>query len=225
MVQKAHETRRREFGEGPFIVIKVEGDAPVGKPRAERESEDFIVWLDGGSKKAIQAEHRHRVTAALNSVILYDERVEGIRIVADSVTYFRDDGKPIYARTSTVRGTLSVSRPIRDDAAAIIQGPIGSHAEERFLLRIKGVMKTKKRVMKAKYGIAGKFAAIAAQLDPNNADDDLQVVEQVKKQRDGISHGESFVEAQLPLERIRSLARKYLLLHIASRAPGLASAP
>ncbi len=69
-------------------------------------------------------------------------------------------------------------------------------------------------VMKDKYRLADKFAAIAFQLAPSSADDDMKLVMQAKTIRDALSHGESIDESTLPVEQTRELARKYLQRHV-----------
>jgi hypothetical protein len=71
-----------------------------------------------------------------------------------------------------------------------------------------------REVMKDKYRLADKFAAVSFQLSPGTGDEDLKTVLQVKKVRDELSHGESVDEADLPVKPIRDLASKYLQLHV-----------
>jgi hypothetical protein len=71
-----------------------------------------------------------------------------------------------------------------------------------------------REVMKDKYRLADKFAAVSVQLSPGTGDEDLKTVLQVKKVRDELSHGETVDEASLPVKLIRDLASKYLRLHV-----------
>ena len=80
-------------------------------------------------------------------------------------------------------------------------------ARKKYLERIRNVMKDK-------YRLADKFAAIGFQLSPDTADEDLKTVRQVKDIRDELFHGGSVDEANLPVNPIRDLASKYLRLHI-----------
>ena len=79
--------------------------------------------------------------------------------------------------------------------------------QRKYLQRIR-------EVMKAKYRLADKFAAVSFQLSPDTADEDLKTVLQAKKIRDELSHGGSVDEASLPVKPIRDLASKYVRLHI-----------
>lgn len=71
-----------------------------------------------------------------------------------------------------------------------------------------------REVMRYKYRLADKFAAISFQLSPGTGDEDLKTVIRVKTVRDELSHGESVNEKGLPVKAIRDLASKYLRLHI-----------
>jgi hypothetical protein len=88
---------------------------------------------------------------------------------------------------------------------------------ERFLQRLKGVMKDK-------YRLTDKFLAVAAVLFPDLPDttvqDDYKKFSRLKELRDAIFHGEEFPERDLPVHELAALLRKYLLAHVAT--PNLA---
>jgi hypothetical protein len=79
--------------------------------------------------------------------------------------------------------------------------------QRKYLKRIRDVMKDK-------YRLADKFAAVSFKLSPEIGDQDLKTVLHVKNVRDELSHGESVDEATLPVKAIRDLASKYLRLHL-----------
>lgn len=94
---------------------------------------------------------------------------------------------------------------------------------ERFLGRIKGVMKDK-------YRLTDKFIAVTAVLFPSDSDDkvqeDFQSFCRLKDLRDSIFHGEPFSERDLPVHELATLLRKYVLARIATPNPALnADAP
>ena len=82
-----------------------------------------------------------------------------------------------------------------------------SGAHQRYLARIR-------QVMKGKYQLVDKFAAISVQLSPTMADEDLKTVERIKQIRDNLSHGGTVDEANLPVTPIRDLTSRYLRLHL-----------
>ena len=84
-----------------------------------------------------------------------------------------------------------------------------STLRERFLGRIKDVMKDK-------YRLTDKFIAVAAVLFPeNDVQQDYERFCKLKKLRDSILHGEPFSEKELPVYELAALLRKYVLAHIA----------
>lgn len=271
-VTEARLERQKRHGSTPYLVITVDGQKDVPGPKAQREEESFVVWIDGGDRQGVLQAHEAAITSTVNSLILYDETIAGITKVAESVIYFRLDGKPIYARTVSMGGASAyVSRTPPPDATAEIQSLFDSvssseglstvlnllrrsfelESEDRFQAflaawlalevfvgktfgRYEGLMLPDsslnstskaarrywgriKEVMKDKYRFSDRFAAIAFQLDPDRADDDLASASQVKDLRDGIVHRGDRVEPRdLPLEATRRLARKYVLLHLAA---------
>ena len=88
---------------------------------------------------------------------------------------------------------------------------------ERFLSRIKDVMKDK-------YRLTDKFVAVAAVIFPAVPDaevqDDCKKFRRLKDLRDTIFHGEGFSEKDLPVDELATLLRKYVLAHI--ETPNLA---
>lgn len=272
-VEEARTERRKKHGEGPFLVVTAEGDQVVPEPKAHREEDEFIVWIDGGDRSSVIQAHDPAITAVVNSLILFDDAIAGIGKVAESVVYFRSDGKPIYARTLSMGGaTAYVSHALPETAPAEIRSLFDSVSgaedlssvlgllrrsfelesqdrfqaflaawlaleifvgktfaayEQRMLADNRGDTGSKaagrywnriKEVMKDKYRFADRFAAIAFQLDPEQADEDLVTASRIKGLRDGIVHyGDRVAPRELPLETTRKLTRKYVLLHVAAR--------
>jgi hypothetical protein len=89
---------------------------------------------------------------------------------------------------------------------------------ERFLERVKGVMRDK-------YRLTDKFVAVAAVLFPgapdNEMQEDFKKFSQLKQLRDSIFHGEEFSEKNLPVHELAALLRKYVLAHVATPNPAL----
>lgn len=82
---------------------------------------------------------------------------------------------------------------------------------ERFLQRVKGVMKDK-------YRLSDKFLAVAAVLFPDSLDsavlDDYKSFSRLKDLRDSIYHGDEFSEKDLPVHELAILLKKYMLAHV-----------
>ena len=82
---------------------------------------------------------------------------------------------------------------------------------ERFLERVKGVMKDK-------YRLTDKFVAVTAVLFPGASEvsvqDDLKKFSRLKELRDSIFHGDEFSERDLPVRELSALLRKYMLAYL-----------
>ncbi len=82
---------------------------------------------------------------------------------------------------------------------------------EKFLARVKSVMKDK-------YRLTDKFAAVGAVLFPyapeSESQKDFEKFIKLKKLRDSIFHGEEFSERDLPVYELAVLLRKYILAHV-----------
>ena len=91
-----------------------------------------------------------------------------------------------------------------------------STLRERFLQRIKGVMKDK-------YRLTDKCLAVSAVLFPAVPDttvqDDLKKFGRLKGLRDSIYHGDEFSEKDLPVHELASLLRRYMLAHVETPNP------
>lgn len=86
---------------------------------------------------------------------------------------------------------------------------------ERFLGRIKDVMKDK-------YRLTDKFIAVTVVLFPSMSTDDVSKFcdefERLKKIRDSVLHGEPFLEKDLPIEAMSGLLRKFILARVGASA-------
>jgi len=89
----------------------------------------------------------------------------------------------------------------------------GQPMRERFLKRIKDVMKDK-------YRLTDKFLAVTSVLFPDAPDkeieEDFKQFSKLKQLRDSISHGDEFTERDLPVHELAKLLRKYVLAHVAT---------
>lgn len=88
-----------------------------------------------------------------------------------------------------------------------------SSLREKFLSRIKDVMKDK-------YRLTDKFIAVTAVLFPSITDEEARKNYEefcnLKGMRDSISHGEPFSEKDLPINELSKLIRRYVVARIAT---------
>jgi hypothetical protein len=82
-------------------------------------------------------------------------------------------------------------------------------ARRQYLRRVRSVMSSK-------YRPTDKFALIASLLCPEDADEDVGQFKQAKEDRDKLLHSQDVNEANLPVQTVQELVRKYLRIHLAS---------
>jgi len=267
-LKEIRESRKREFGRGPYLVLIKEDEVEQFTPPHTHETEDFVIWLNGAPKEPLRQASETQILAALAALMVAAEDVSGFDKVSDAIIFLRRDGKPIYSYTARLTGNPSILRTIPAEAIESVSDwyrTITRHQElervhrllvsslqtERDTLRafldawaameilINKTFKTYegrffreldegahldaqrqylghiRTVMKDKYRLVDKFAVVAPQLDPENADEDVRHFTRAKQTRDKISHGQDINEASLPVRTVQELARRYLRLHLA----------
>jgi hypothetical protein len=115
-LEEISESRKRKFGSGPYLVFVREDNVEALSPRDETETEDFVVYRDGGPKDPLRDASTSHVLAALAALAVAAEDVTGIEEVSDTIVFFRDDGKPIYSYTFSMAGEPSVLRAIPEES-------------------------------------------------------------------------------------------------------------
>jgi hypothetical protein len=94
-------------------------------------------------------------------------------------------------------------------------GGTQARLRQRFLVRVRNVMKDK-------YRLADKFACVSAVLFPDApeqaAQEDMEKFQRLKNMRDSILHGEAFAESELPIHELSGLLRKYVVAYLAQPA-------
>lgn len=268
-VEQIRAERRERTGSTPTLVVIVEREVQLefSSPDRCQETESFILCLNAVDKDAIREELRPAITAAVNAIILGIDNLEAMRKVHDSVVFERHDGKPVYALTSHAVGSISVLKPLPEDAGRVISSLYTLLATADQLQRVQHLLRAAQEtredrlraflaawsaleilinklfpeyerrffehmlgeepqvarraflerirdVMKDKYGRSDKFAAIAFQLAPDDADEDFEAMKEIMRIRDRLLHGEQVDEDMLRVDQTLSLVRKYLRLHV-----------
>jgi hypothetical protein len=100
-------------------------------------------------------------------------------------------------------------------------GGAQARLRERFLRRVR-------EVMKAKYRLVEKFTCVTVALFPDAADADvagyLEQFERLKRMRDKLLHGEDVPEKMLPIHELSGLLRRYVLAYLDRTIASSASA-
>lgn len=94
-VQEVREGRKP----GTFLVLTRSGDVENFTPVAERDEGQFIVTIDGLNAREIRVKSAGIAARVLTALRLSIEQPLAIERAGDFITLFREDGRPIYART------------------------------------------------------------------------------------------------------------------------------
>lgn len=267
-LQELRDSRNRDSGGSPYLVVTLSGEVPDLIPTHQQETDDYVVCFDGPSRAEVRDAAEPLATAVIAAVKLAVEPLVGVKKLSDRVVFFRDDGKPIYAYSFSGSASGLVSYPFPGDSIAAIarwysklvgdtsmarvirllassyesegdklRSFLGAWtALEIFVNKVFGLYETKlfhelrsddrpavhgqyldriRAVMKDKYRIFDKFAVLACQLSPEDADADVVRFKAAKDLRDDMAHGQDVIETALPVESVQTLLRKYLRLHLA----------
>jgi hypothetical protein len=115
-VEKVRETRKADFGEGPCIVIKIEGQVADFVSESETEHRDFIIGLEGSPKAMIQQTSKPVITAVLTAITIAHEQIISVKKVSERVVFFRADGKPVYNYEFRSHGSGHAATPMTPSA-------------------------------------------------------------------------------------------------------------
>jgi len=134
------------------------------------------------------------------------------RLFSQMADYGTDHLKAFLSGWAAIEILIAKAFKIYEDAFLSPLANAGQNSlREKFIGRIKGVMKDK-------YRLTDKFVAVAAVLFPSSPENEMQKdfekFSKLKKLRDSIFHGEEFSEKDLPVHELAALLRKYILAHV-----------
>lgn len=129
------------------------------------------------------------------------------RLLAQSLEITNDNLRAFLSAWSSIEILIHKSFPYYEEKfVRSIADEHNSHGVNKFLERIK-------EVMRDKYRITDKFSLLASFLS-SDLNKDIEQFKDLKKIRDTISHGSEFDEENLPVEGARKIAAKYLKYHM-----------
>jgi hypothetical protein len=111
-LEEIRESRKRKFGNGPYLVLMKEDKVEVSPPPYKGEKEEYVIWLDGAAREPLRQASKTQIRAALTALALPTEDASGFDKVSDTVIFFQSDGKPIYSYTSCLTTNPSVLRAL-----------------------------------------------------------------------------------------------------------------
>lgn len=119
-VAELRQRRRKEAGEGAFLVIEAVGEVNDFDPQPQRDLPDFVLAIDDAPKKDIRARYESAIHGLLAALAIASEHLCGVKKLVDAVTFVREDGKPLFCFTFSGSANAYVSSPLSQDAVARI---------------------------------------------------------------------------------------------------------
>lgn len=104
--------RQQETGGTAFLVVQAEGDIPEFNPQSQREVAGCVLAIDDAPKNEVRSRHESAIQGLLAAIAVGSEYLYGIKKVVDSVTFVREDGKPLYCYTVTGSASGYAQRPL-----------------------------------------------------------------------------------------------------------------
>ena len=135
-VAKIRESRRRMFGEGPYLVLVRDAEIGDFSPQYLDETEDFVVCRGGPPRDTLRQASSPHVLAALAAVAVAMGDVSGIKQASDTVVFYRSDGKPMYCYTVSARTEAGLLRAISEDTLGSVEDWYRAFAGDQELDRV-----------------------------------------------------------------------------------------
>jgi hypothetical protein len=121
-MEKERELRKKEFGEGPSLVIKITGTSEDIPDDNMVVFSDFVVRLGDSPRKEIHATSKAVITAILTGLTMAAEEPITAKKVNDGIVFFGTNEKPLYAYDFKLSGQAYVSRAITASTAESMAG-------------------------------------------------------------------------------------------------------
>lgn len=119
-LKELKEKRKKDVGQGVFVIFEAEGEVKSFEPRNEREMPDFIIAIDGAPKQPIRSKYQAPINGLLASFALGSDQICGVKKVIDGVIFFNEDGKPVYSYTFDITGKAIVSTGLKEDSITFV---------------------------------------------------------------------------------------------------------
>lgn len=119
-VDALRQRRQQETGAACFLIVQVDGDISEFDPNPKREFDNYILAIDSSPKNIIRNQHEAILRGLLAAISLEFESLCEIKKIIDSVTFLREDGKPLYCYEITGGGKGYAVTPLVPEALKAI---------------------------------------------------------------------------------------------------------
>lgn len=115
-VEDIRQRRRKESGEGAFLVVEASGEVENFEPQPQRDLAGFVFAIGDAPKKEIRARYEAVIHGILGALAIASEHLCGVKKLVDVVTFVRQDGKPLFCFTLSGSANAYVSSPLSKDS-------------------------------------------------------------------------------------------------------------
>lgn len=169
--------------------------------------------ISGGEVMAKLSEEEVRVTEKLASILHHDKAMSRvIDVYSESLTPYRSGHLHAFIAAWTAL-EMFVATQFKEIQSSISININGAAAHEHFSKRIIFVMKDK-------YRLLDKFAALSSYYENADSDEDVAELKGIKDIRDRFFHTMEGEIKDLPLDRTRKLMSKYLQIYLKKKYEG-----
>jgi len=114
-IKEIQKSRKQSFGTGLYLVCLTEGSVDKFEPSCSRETDDFMIYIDEVLKESINLVFEPHVFDVLSALVISTDSVLAFVKVSSSLTFFRDDDKPVYSHAFTGSLTPYIPRTLTPD--------------------------------------------------------------------------------------------------------------
>ena len=115
------ETRKKDVGQGVFVIFEADGEVETFEPQSEREMSDFIIAIEGAQKQPIRSNYQAPIDGLLASFALGSDQVCGVKKITDGVVFINEEGKPVYSYTFEFSGKATFSTGLVEESITFVK--------------------------------------------------------------------------------------------------------
>lgn len=129
-LEELKEKRKKDVGQGVFVIFEAEGDVESFEPRSEREMPDFIIAIKDAPKQPIRSKYQASINGLIASFAIGSDQICSVKKVTDGVVFINEDGKPVYSYTFEMSGKAIVSTGLMEESVTFVKNnakALGKH--------------------------------------------------------------------------------------------------
>lgn len=120
-IEGIKQRREKEAGGSAFLVFEAEGDVEDFEIINDKEEADYVIALTESPKQEIGSRYENAINAIFAAFAIYSDTVSGIKKVANAITFFRGDGKPVLCYTLGGTANMHVASSLTSQAMELVK--------------------------------------------------------------------------------------------------------